>query len=176
MEPLLLAAAVVVVAALILAITMNGGSAQSWDGQWPFYAKRPLTKPEQVLYHRLIHALPDHIVLCQVQVSRVLGVKRGFKFNQWNNRINRLSYDFVICSKDASVIAAIELDDSTHQKAARQEADRRKDKATADAGVKMIRWNVKNLPDSVAIQEVVTPARADQKVIENSHHETRVHH
>lgn len=176
MEPLLLAAAVAVVAVLIFAITMKEGSAQSWDGQWPFYAKRPLTNPEQVLYHRLIHALPDHIVLCQVQVSRVLGVKRGFKFNQWNNRINRLSYDFVICSKDASVIAAIELDDSTHQKAARQEADRRKDKATADAGVKMIRWNVKNLPDSVAIQEVITPAQTDQKVIGNSHHETRVHH
>jgi hypothetical protein len=66
---------------------------------WPFYVKRLLTQPEQVLYHRLVKALPDHVVLAQVQVSRVLGVKKGFGFNEWNNRINRMSYDFVICDK-----------------------------------------------------------------------------
>ncbi|EPL4105858.1 DUF2726 domain-containing protein, partial [Pseudomonas aeruginosa] len=166
----LLLAAIVVAAIFIFAVAAKWKNAQPWNGPWPFYAKRPLTKPEQILYHRLIHALPNHIVLCQVQVSRVLGVKRGFKFSQWNNRINRLSYDFVICSKDASVIAAIELDDCTHQRAGRQEADKRKDKATADAGVKMIRWNVKNLPNSVAIQEAVAPIETDQNMIENSHH------
>src|SRR5262245_27505507 len=48
------------------------------DRPWPFYAKRPLTQVEQVLYHRLVKSLPEHIVLAQVQVSRVLGVKRGF--------------------------------------------------------------------------------------------------
>ena len=47
------------------------------DAPWPFYAKKPLTPPEQVLYHRLVSALPEHIVLAQVQLSRVLGVKRA---------------------------------------------------------------------------------------------------
>lgn len=37
---------------------------------WPFYAKRPLTQPEQVLYWRLLKALPHHVVLAQVQCSR----------------------------------------------------------------------------------------------------------
>jgi len=67
------------------------------------------------LYHRLVKALPNHIVLAQVQVSRVLGVKKGFRVHEWNNRINRLSYDFVICDKAATVIAAIELDDKSHE-------------------------------------------------------------
>ena len=40
---------------------------------WPFYAKKPLTQPEQVLYFRLIDALPGHIVLAQVQLLRFLG-------------------------------------------------------------------------------------------------------
>src|ERR1700676_5803384 len=62
---------------------------------WPFYVKHLLTQPEQVLYHRLVKALPNHIVLAQVQVSRVLGVKKGSRFHEWNNRINRMSYDFV---------------------------------------------------------------------------------
>jgi len=125
-------------------------------GDWPLYAKRPLTQPEQVLYHRLIAALPDHIVLAQVQLSRVLGVKKGFNFNEWNNRINRLSYDFVVCQKDASILAAIELDDETHEHSARAGADRRKEKATSSAGIKLVRWQVAALPDTAAIRREIT--------------------
>ena len=55
------------------------------NGPWPFHSKKPLTTPEQVLYFRLVSALPDHIVLAQVQLFRFLGVKKGEKFHQWNN-------------------------------------------------------------------------------------------
>jgi hypothetical protein len=62
--------------------------------EWPVYAKKPLTQPEQILYWRLIKALPRfcvlRIVLAQVQCPRVLGVRGGFNFHEWNNRINRL--------------------------------------------------------------------------------------
>ena len=122
-------------------------------GEWPFYAKRPLSQPEQVLYHRLVQALPDRIVLAQVQVSRVLGVKKGFNFYEWNNRIDRMSYDFVVCAKDSSVLAVIELDDKSHGSESRQKADARKDRATSAAGIRMIRWNVKALPDQDVIRE-----------------------
>lgn len=126
---------------------------------WPFYAKRPLTRPEQVLYWRLIKALPRfcvlRIVLAQVQCSRVLGVKRGFNFNEWNNRINRLSYDFVICKKDGSVVAAIELDDKTHESATRAEQDGRKQRATEAAGVLLVRWNVAKMPHEAGIRGLV---------------------
>ena len=121
-------------------------------GPWPFYIKKPLTQPELVLYYRLVRALPDHIVLAQVQVSRVLGVKKGSNFSEWNNRINRLSYDFVVCSKDSTVLAAIELDDKSHESSRRSATDEKKNKATADAGLRLIRWNVKALPDESAIQ------------------------
>jgi hypothetical protein len=61
--------------ALIVAVTIFGGYRRSSAASalWPFYLKRVLTQPEQVLYHRLVKALPNHIVLAQVQVSRVLG-------------------------------------------------------------------------------------------------------
>lgn len=150
---------ILLVAAVALAafvyLKKQGGLAGSSSSPWPFYAKKPLTQPEQVLFHRLVSALPDHIILAQVQVSRVLGVKKGFSFNEWNNRINRLSYDFVICAKDASVVAAVELDDKTHDDAQRSAVDQRKSKATSDAGVRLIRWNVKTLPDLAAIQREV---------------------
>ncbi|MBN8766221.1 MAG: DUF2726 domain-containing protein [Thiobacillus sp.] len=122
-------------------------------GEWPFYAKKPLTKPEQVLYHRFVSALPECIVLAQVQLSRVLGVKKGFNFNQWNNRINRMSLDYVICLKDSTVVAAVELDDSSHLKPARIEADAKKEKALSAAGITLLRWNVGNLPDEATIRQ-----------------------
>ena len=125
--------------------------------EWPFYAKRVLTRPEQVLYYRLARALPDYIVLAQVQLSRVLGVKRGFTFMAWNNRINRLSLDFLVCLKDSTVVAAIELDDSSHDRPDRQEADARKALALRSAGVRLVRWSTKALPDDTAIREALQP-------------------
>lgn len=91
---LLLALFVVVGVAVIGMIQPRAGMIP--DRPWPFYAKKPLSQPEQVLYHRLIDALPECMFLAQVQLSRVLGVKKGFRFNEWNNRINRLSLDFLV--------------------------------------------------------------------------------
>lgn len=127
---------------------------------WPFYVKRVLTQPEQVLYHRLVKSLPNRIVLAQVQMSRVLGVNKGFRFHEWNNRINRMSYDFVICDKSATVIAAIELDDKSHESESRRDTDAKKSKATTDAGLRLVRWHVKSLPDELTIQRELGASNA----------------
>lgn len=126
------------------------------DEAWPFYAKQLLSQPEQILFHRLVKALPEHIILAQVQVSQVLGVHKGFNFYEWHNRINRLSYDFVVCNKDGSVLAVIELDDKSHESKERVEADKRKDRATTSAGIRMIRWHVKVIPEESAIKDAFT--------------------
>jgi len=141
--------AVVVVAAIAFVIRHWRGSVAD---EWPFYPKKPLSEPEQILYHRLVKSLPECIVLAQVQASRVLGVKRGFNFGQWNNRINRLSLDYVACLKDSTVVAAIELDDSSHETQVRREVDRRKEQALKSAGVPLVRWSVKALPNEATIR------------------------
>lgn len=152
MSPLAIAALVLFVAIAIFVFTRVLVSSRGGDGPWPFYLKKPLSDPEQVLYHRLVNAMPDCIILAQVQLSRVLGVKKGFRFHEWNNRINRMSLDFLVCLKDSTVVAAIELDDSSHDRASRVASDAKKDKALADAGVVVIRWNVSALPDEAAIR------------------------
>lgn len=144
-----------VMAVLAAVMASRKMKVRSGPDEWPFFAKRPLSPPEQVLYHRLVRALPECIVLAQVQCSRILGVKKGFSFHAWNNRINRLSYDFVICSTDATVLAAIELDDRTHERPARVKTDFKKEKATAAAGVRFIRWRVSALPDPLEIRRAV---------------------
>ncbi|MGH9438613.1 MAG: DUF2726 domain-containing protein [Terriglobia bacterium] len=147
--------AFVIVLAIVASLVSKKRSPSS--GDWPFYARKLLSAPEQVLYRRLVKALPDHIVLAQVQMSRVLGVKKGNNFHQWNNRINRLSYDFVVCTKDCSTVAAIELDDKSHRNASRAETDAKKERATKAAGIPLIRWQVKALPDADAIRSTILP-------------------
>lgn len=153
---LLLVFVVVVVAVLaLLKAKPQGGS--GGNEIWPFYTKKPLSQPEQVLYFGLIEALPEHIILAQVQLSRFLGVKKGHNYQSWSNRINRMSADFVVCNKDSSIVAVIELDDATHQKPDRQAADAKKDKAIEAAEIKIIRWQAKSMPDVSAIKAALLP-------------------
>lgn len=146
---LLALVAIIAILGLLKAKSQNNSSDHEI---WPFYAKKPLSQPEQILYFRLIEALPDHIILAQVQLSRFLGVRKGHNYQAWSNRINRMSADFVICKKDASIVAIIELDDSTHQKLDRQIADNKKDKALEAAEIKLVRWQAKSIPDITEIK------------------------
>ena len=160
MKILILVGIVVALAIVVALVLKKRGASSAGTGTWPYYAKKPLTQPEQILYHLLVKALPDHIVLAQVQVSRVLGVKQGFNRQEWINRINQLSYDFVICGKDSTVLAVIELDDKSHDAAGRKATDVKKDKATTDAGLRLLRWHVKSLPDLATIRATLTSPSA----------------
>lgn len=149
---ILLLIIIIVAISLVLLLKSKPKDSQQNSELWPFYAKKPLTQPEQVLYFRLIEALPEHIVLAQVQLSRFLGVKKGHNYQSWANRINRMSADFVICNKDSTIVAVIELDDDSHQKTSRQLTDTKKNKALGSAGIKIIRWQVKSMPDLNSIK------------------------
>jgi very-short-patch-repair endonuclease len=154
---LFLAAFVVLAIVLsIVAVVLRSKKGAS-DGIWPYFAKKPLTPPEQVLYFRLLKALPDHMVLAQVQLSRMLGVKKGNNYQSWLNRINQMSADFVICAKDATVLAVVELDDSSHQSDRRKAADNKKERALTAAGIKLIRWQARELPDDAVIRSALLP-------------------
>ncbi|MCE3224349.1 MAG: hypothetical protein K0S58_2529 [Nitrospira sp.] len=66
-----------------------------------------------------------------------------------------MRYDFVVCEKDFRVIAIIELDDKSHEKASRIEADAKKERATAAAGIPLIRWRASALPDEPSIRQAL---------------------
>jgi hypothetical protein len=153
-NPFALVALFLLCIALVLRLLQRRNAWRDAGAVWPYYAKKPLASPEQVLYQRLVTALPGQIVLSRVLVSSVLGVKRGFDFASWNQRIHRLHYDFVVCSKDASVMAAIELEGKQHSPQDHAQTAEMKERASAAAGVPLLRWQAKALPDQVAIQEI----------------------
>lgn len=129
------------------------------DRPWPLQAAPTLlSAPEQVLYRRLVEALPHHIVLCQVHLLQALQFKRG----GWNrglaNRINQLSVDFLIVRPDTSIVAAVELDDGSHGRADRREADARKTHALKSADIPLFRWQARQMPDGAALVAALSSA------------------
>lgn|GEM_PF-1295376 len=129
---------------------------------WPFVQQKPLTAVEQVLFHRLVQALPEHIVLAQVPMSQFLKVRKGQPVQEWRNRISQKSVDFLVCKSNFTLVAAIELDDSTHSSIDREIADATKNRALAAAGVPLVRWHVAALPDFDAIRAMIGTVLQDR--------------
>jgi hypothetical protein len=152
---LIYALIVIGIIALLAALVGKKHGSKLTESRWPYHAIKVLSKPEQVLFFRLLEALPEYVVLAQVGLSRVLQVDKGAGSGKWFNVISRKSLDFVICAKDFTVIAAIELDDATHKQQDRMKADFDKDKALSSAGIKLIRWKVNQIPVTREIQEAV---------------------
>jgi|HubBroStandDraft_1064217.scaffolds.fasta_scaffold388523_1 very-short-patch-repair endonuclease len=155
----LLIALVLVAAALSILAAKFKPRDGSLAKPWPLEAKRQLlSERERALYQRLVQSLPNHIVLAQVQLLQVINFQRGHCTHAILNRISQLSLDFLILNPDTSIVAAVELDDATHTRENRRQADARKSHALQSAGVPLIRWNAKNLPDASAIL-VALPAK-----------------
>lgn len=138
----------ILVFVVILAV-LSVGRATAGKGRgvrFPYQPKAMLSRPEQVLYFRLIEALPEHIVLAQVQLSAFLKVLGRQGRQAALNRILMKSADFIICRKDFSVAVVVELQDSTHQQPKRRKSDEFKRKAFEAAGIPFFEAHVNNLP------------------------------
>jgi hypothetical protein len=120
----------------------------------PYKVKLVLSKPEQVLFHRIVAALPDCVVLAQVQMSSFLAVTATGRVRQAAlNRILMKSMDFLVCRKDLSIIAAIELQDGTHARQSRRKNDEFKRAALEAAHLRLVEYHVSRLPSLEEIKE-----------------------
>jgi len=129
-------------------------------GEWAVEPVGPLSEPEQVLYWRLREACPEHQVLAQVALSQMLRAKRGANRQATFNRFSQLVADFVVCTKAFEVVAVIELDDRSHDSAARAAADKRKNEVLAAAGYRLIRVSVSKMPSVTELRSLLPAADA----------------
>jgi hypothetical protein len=113
---------------------------------YPYIKKNIMSPIELKLYERLVSAFPDHLLFSQVQLSRALVSPPGRENRKWNNRINRMSLDFVICDESSNPVCVIELDDKTHLRAEAIKRDAKKDKALGAAGIPIVRIKVDAMP------------------------------
>lgn len=125
------------------------------DGPPPYFKKQPLSEPEQVLFHRLKEALPAMVVLAQVAMPATIGIRKNANWQKQFNEISRKHVDFVICQPDFSMVAVVELDDSTHQRGERIRSDAVKDAAFQIIGVPVVRFDVREMPSIETIQATI---------------------
>lgn len=123
---------------------------------WPFAPMPFMTDSEVRFFARLQEAMPNCLIFAQVQLSRLVSCTDEQDQKFWFNRINRMSADYVLVHPNAQqVLAVIELDDWTHDRPERRRADAKKDKAIRSAGLAMIRFDGRKMPDVNQIREQI---------------------
>ncbi|UNU72888.1 DUF2726 domain-containing protein [Moraxella nasovis] len=125
---------------------------------WPFEPMPVMTDSEVLFFKKLQIALPEFLIFSQVQLSRIIepSEEAGSDRQFWFNRVCRQSVDFVLVRADCqTVLAAIELDDWTHDSVVRQKQDAKKDKALSSAGIPIIRFHASAMPTAEMIRHDV---------------------
>ena len=147
MELVLIVIAVVVLA--ILSKQIGKGSFESCD----YWAKKPLSEIEQFAYWRIKEACGEEkVLLSQVAFSSFIKTKgRDKAARSGYARARQKVADFVICNKDFSIFAIVEIDDSTHS----AEKDRKRDEITESAGIVTYRLEAKALPSVAELKEAM---------------------
>lgn len=112
---------------------------------WPPQAVRVMTLPERLAYGTLHRALPRHLVLAQVPLSRFIKVPPGKSYKQWLARVGRLNVDLLVCDSSSRVVAAIEVraSDPTPRSVERHE---RLAQVLQAAGIQVHVWAESHLP------------------------------
>jgi hypothetical protein len=119
---------------------------------WPPQAVRVMTLGERQAYDIMRRALPGHVVLAQVPLSRFISVPTRFPYSQWLQRAGRLGVDLLVCDASSRAVAAVEVRTASESARSAKRHQRLVDVLSA-AGVDVYEWHEDNLPS-------VTEARA----------------
>jgi len=140
------------------AVVVQRGRRGVGDADWPVVPKPFLTAREREWHRALVNAFPDLHVFAQVSLSQLVDVRKGApEAVALRNRFRQLVADVVLCSSSYEVRAVIEIDDASHGRSERREADHRKAKALGFAGIKLLRIPAGINPSRDAIRKYLTP-------------------
>ena len=150
--------------ALGLAVVVAGAAAlrgrpQPSDADWPVDAMPFLTAREREWHQALVNAFPHFHIFAQVSLSQLVDVRKNAPASvALRNRFSQLVADMVLCASSYDVLAVIEIDDASHRRSVRREADNRKAKALGSAGIKLMRIPQGVNPSRDAIRKYVALA------------------
>lgn len=123
---------------------------------WPPQAVRVMTLGERQAYEILRRALPGHVVLAQVPLSRFISVPTRFPYAQWLQRAGRLGVDLLVCDFSSRAVAAVEV--RTNDESARSaKRHQRLVEVLRAAGVAVHEWNEDELPTVAEARAMLFP-------------------
>ncbi len=123
---------------------------------WPPQAVRVMTLGERQAYEVLKRALPGHVILSQVPLSRFISVPTRNPYTLWLQRAGRLAVDLLVCDYSSRAVAAVEVRTADESKRSAKRHERLVQVLRA-AGVQVLEWDEDNLPDVVDARELFIP-------------------
>lgn len=122
---------------------------------WPPQAVRVMTLGERQAFEILKRALPGHVVLAQVPLSRFISVPTRHPYNLWLQRAGRLAVDLLVCDFSSRAVAAVEV--RTAEESARAaKRHQRLTEVLRAAGVVVYEWDEDDLPAIAEARELFT--------------------
>src|SRR6218665_1423377 len=155
MELLIIAGLVLLVALLVLVQRARRPKASAQRGKakghkaramdaldtvaaWPPQATRVLTPGERKAWFVLRTALPDHMILAQVPLSRFMKVPTRNSYSEWLRRVGLMSADIVVCDAASQVVAVIDVRSEEGKESSRaRQRHARLDRVIAAANIPM---------------------------------------
>jgi hypothetical protein len=128
---------------------------------WPPQAVRVMTLGERQAFEVLRRALPGHVVLSQVPLSRFISVPTRNPYQQWLQRAGRLAVDVLVCDFSSRAVAAIEVRTAEESERSAQRHQRLMEVLRA-AGVVVYEWNEDNLPSIAEVRDLFAANGADR--------------
>jgi hypothetical protein len=123
---------------------------------WPPQPTRVLTNAERLGYLSLKNALPDHIILAQVPLSRFIKVPTRKPYSEWLRRVGFMSVDLLICDFESQVIGAVEIRSQPTQETARaHKRHKRMENVLTAADIPLHIWFEGAIPSALTVRELI---------------------
>lgn len=134
-------------------IAANAGSAGM---HWPLIGRPALTDRELILHRRLATMYPDHVIFTQVPLSQLMDFLPATEERLPNpDRLNQFVADFVLCRRDFSIVAVIELADSVNAPLNCRDVETRNTNAVGSAGLRLVRIGSGPIPSQAQIRRIL---------------------
>ena len=133
--------AVIVFLAIVVLFLKSGQFSKQHPDSFPYEKQKMLLSPAERSFFGVLEQVvgESHRIFVKVRLADLFKVKAGLSNSERMTAFNKIKakhVDFVICSNESvDVLAAIELDDKSHNLKKRQERDIFVDKAFESAGI-----------------------------------------
>jgi hypothetical protein len=123
---------------------------------WQPEAARILTAAERKAFETVRKALPTHMVLAQVPLSRFLRVPTRHSYGQWVSRVGCLNADVVICDAASQVIVVVDIRPAQQSTRGRQRHERMA-RVLRAANITVVAWHEDHLPGLSEVRAQMAP-------------------
>jgi len=117
--------------------------------------RRAFSQVEGMLWSRLTSALPDHVILMAVPMTRLVAVRKTGGLGRNQRKVEALTVDFGVFRLDGSISSVVILEDGDTTLSRRQLKLRRK--LLERAAIRTFTWSSKPLPTVDMISKQLNP-------------------